>query len=306
MPRAELDRGAAAADPCITPLLEPDEEVYGALVLGTRDYVEKNGFTDVVIGLSGGIDSSLVAAIAVDALGAERVHGVSMPSRYSSEHSESDAAEAGGEPRHRLPHHRHRAGPRRAARHAGPVVRGPRGRPHRGEPPVAHPGPAADGAVEQVRLARADHRQQERDGGGLLHALRRHGRRLRRHQGRAQDAGVRPVPRGATQRAGTRRSSREACSPSRRRPSCAPTSATTRACRPTRCSTRCSSRTSSSDRTAADLHRRGLRRRPRAAASPGWSTCAEYKRRQTPPGVRVTAKAFGKDRRLPITNGYRG
>jgi NAD+ synthase (glutamine-hydrolysing) len=67
------------------------EEVYEALVLGTRDYVTKNGFTDVVIGLSGGVDSSLVAAVAVDALGAEHVHGVSMPSRYSSEGSRSDA-----------------------------------------------------------------------------------------------------------------------------------------------------------------------------------------------------------------------
>ncbi len=67
------------------------EQMYGALVLGTRDYVRKNGFTDVVIGLSGGIDSALVAAIAVDALGAKHVHGVSMPSRYSSEGSRTDA-----------------------------------------------------------------------------------------------------------------------------------------------------------------------------------------------------------------------
>jgi NAD+ synthase (glutamine-hydrolysing) len=72
---------------------EDDElaRVYDALVLGTRDYVRKNGFTDVVLGLSGGIDSALVAAVAVDALGAEHVHGVSMPSRYSSEGSITDA-----------------------------------------------------------------------------------------------------------------------------------------------------------------------------------------------------------------------
>ena len=66
-------------------------EIYQALVLGTRDYVRKNGFEKVVIGLSGGIDSSLVAAIATDALGAENVIGVSMPSRYSSPGSKSDA-----------------------------------------------------------------------------------------------------------------------------------------------------------------------------------------------------------------------
>ncbi len=68
-------------------------EVYQALVVGTRDYVRKNGFRDVFIGLSGGVDSSLTAVVAVDALGAEHVTGVSMPSRYSSEHSRSDAEE---------------------------------------------------------------------------------------------------------------------------------------------------------------------------------------------------------------------
>jgi NAD+ synthase (glutamine-hydrolysing) len=86
-PNANDDR----REPTRTPPLDRLDEVYAALVLGTRDYVEKNGFTDVVIGLSGGIDSSLVALIAVDALGAERVHGVSMPSRYSSEGSKDDA-----------------------------------------------------------------------------------------------------------------------------------------------------------------------------------------------------------------------
>jgi NAD+ synthase (glutamine-hydrolysing) len=72
--------------------LESVEEVYRALVLGTRDYVCKTGFRQVVLGLSGGVDSSLVAAIAVDALGRENVLGVSMPSRYSSQGSKDDAA----------------------------------------------------------------------------------------------------------------------------------------------------------------------------------------------------------------------
>ena len=66
-------------------------EIYAALVLGTRDYLAKNGFTDAVIGLSGGIDSAIVAAIAVDALGRRHVRGIAMPSRYSSDHSISDA-----------------------------------------------------------------------------------------------------------------------------------------------------------------------------------------------------------------------
>jgi NAD+ synthase (glutamine-hydrolysing) len=68
-------------------------EVWGALVLGTRDYVRKNGFASVVIGLSGGIDSALVATIAADALGPDAVHVVGMPSRYSSDGSVADAAE---------------------------------------------------------------------------------------------------------------------------------------------------------------------------------------------------------------------
>jgi NAD+ synthase (glutamine-hydrolysing) len=70
-----------------------EAEVWQALVLGLRDYVQKNGFPSVVIALSGGLDSSVVAAIAVDAVGPDRVVGVSMPSVYSSEHSKDDAAD---------------------------------------------------------------------------------------------------------------------------------------------------------------------------------------------------------------------
>ena len=71
--------------------LDPSAELYEALVTATRDYVVKSGFTDICLGLSGGIDSALVAAIAADALGPERVHAMLMPSRYSSDHSISDA-----------------------------------------------------------------------------------------------------------------------------------------------------------------------------------------------------------------------
>ncbi|CAM5561909.1 NAD+ synthase [Streptomyces abikoensis] len=75
------------------PHLSDDAEVYRALVTGLRAYVVKNGFRSVLIGLSGGIDSALVAALACDAVGAENVYGVAMPSRYSSEHSLADAEE---------------------------------------------------------------------------------------------------------------------------------------------------------------------------------------------------------------------
>jgi NAD+ synthase (glutamine-hydrolysing) len=76
----------------VAPCQEGAESVYGALVLGTRDYVDKHRFPGVVIGLSGGVDSALTLCIAVDALGAQRVHSVAMPSRYTSQMSKEDAA----------------------------------------------------------------------------------------------------------------------------------------------------------------------------------------------------------------------
>ena len=79
------------AEPVISPRLAPRAEVYSALVTGVRDYVRKNGFRSVILGLSGGIDSALVATIAADAVGPDQVHVVLMPSRYSSGHSVSDA-----------------------------------------------------------------------------------------------------------------------------------------------------------------------------------------------------------------------
>ena len=77
----------------VAPRIPDQGEVYAAVVTGLRDYVRKNGFQSVVLGLSGGIDSALVATIACDAIGAQNVYGVSMPSSYSSEHSKSDARE---------------------------------------------------------------------------------------------------------------------------------------------------------------------------------------------------------------------
>jgi NAD+ synthase (glutamine-hydrolysing) len=77
--------------PGIAHRLGDEEEIWNAIVVGLRDYVAKNGFTSVLVGLSGGIDSALVAALAIDAVGAEHVHAVAMPSKYSSEHSISDA-----------------------------------------------------------------------------------------------------------------------------------------------------------------------------------------------------------------------
>ena len=75
----------------IAPRLSDEAEMWTGLVVGLRDYIRKNGFTSVILGLSGGIDSALVAAIAIDALGTKNVFGVALPSKYSSEHSLADA-----------------------------------------------------------------------------------------------------------------------------------------------------------------------------------------------------------------------
>lgn len=86
----------ALGPPPVSPSRTGPGEVWDALALGTRDYATKNGFSEVVLGLSGGVDSALVAAIAADALGPDRVHAVLMPSRYSSEHSVDDAVALAG------------------------------------------------------------------------------------------------------------------------------------------------------------------------------------------------------------------
>ncbi|MFL6163154.1 MAG: NAD+ synthase [Jatrophihabitantaceae bacterium] len=99
-----IERHTAPLDPpsCDVRLAEPlgiaeelsdEAEIWWALVTGTRDYLAKNGFSTAVLGMSGGIDSAVVAAIAADAIGGENVYGVGLPSAYSSEHSQSDAVE---------------------------------------------------------------------------------------------------------------------------------------------------------------------------------------------------------------------
>ena len=131
-----------------------------ALVMGVRDYVGKNRFPGVLLGLSGGVDSALTLAVAVDALGADRVRAVMMPSQYSASISLEDARDMAAIARRALRRDRDRADVRRIPRRARRRVRGPAAGRHRGKHPGAHPRHAADGAVEQVRLDRADDRQQ--------------------------------------------------------------------------------------------------------------------------------------------------
>ncbi len=283
--------------------LDPVAEVYEALVLGTRDYLGKNGFTDAVVGLSGGIDSSLVAAVAVDAVGAEHVHGVAMPSRYSSEGSDLRRRGAG---------HRRWASTWPAPRSNRPTGRWPRRSPRSsgGEP-----------------TGLTDENLQSRIRGVLLMALSNaHGWIVLTTGNKSEmatgystlygdSAGgfavikdvaktlVYELCRYRNARAGTE---------------VVPESVLTK---PPSAELRPDQRDDESlppyevldpvmagyvegDRSADDLVAEGFD--PAAVARVvALVDRAEYKRRQMPPGVRISGKAFGKDRRMPITNHYR-
>jgi NAD+ synthase (glutamine-hydrolysing) len=276
--------------------------MYQALVTGTRDYVRKNGFQDVVIGLSGGIDSSLVALIAVDALGGDRVHGVAMPSRYSSAGSLTDAGAL--------------------ARNLGIDLQ---------EVPIE---PAHASFSEMLSRSFAgtepgltEENLQSRIRGVILMALSNKMGWLVLTTGNKSEAAVgystlygdtaggfaviKDVAKTAVYRLCQWR---DASGPG---PLLPPDVLT----KPPSAELRPDQRDDQSlppyevldpvllayvedDMTAAELIEAGydeelVRRVVRLV------DLAEYKRRQTPPGVRVTAKAFGRDRRVPITNGYR-
>ena len=154
------------------------EDVYRAMVVGLRDYVTRNGFPGVILGLSGGIDSALSAAVAVDALGPDKVWGVMLPSKYTSEESLEDARGCA-----RLLGCRHdvisiEGGVAAFDGAARRSVQGHEAGTGRREYPGAAADGRADGLVEQVRADAPHHRQQERDERRLRHALWRHVRRL--------------------------------------------------------------------------------------------------------------------------------
>jgi NAD+ synthase (glutamine-hydrolysing) len=290
--------------PPLADLLAPVREVYEALVLGTRDYVTKNGFTDAVIALSGGIDSSLVAVVASDALGPEHVHGVLMPSRYSSDHSLTDAeklcAELGIE---------QRVIPIEAAHAAFEEMLAP-----------SFAGLAPDITEENL---------QSRIRGMVLMALSNKfkgwlvlttGNKSEMAVGYSTLYGdtaggfavIKDVPKLLVYELCRDRNARAG------RP-VIPEHVLTK---PPSAELRPDQRDDQSlppyevldpileayvedDRTRAELVELGydpdlVERITRLVDT------AEYKRRQTPPGPRVTPKAFGKDRRVPITNRYRG
>ena len=165
----------------LDPALEP--HVYDALVMGVRDYVGKNRFPGVLLGLSGGVDSALTLAVAVDALGPRpRARGDAAVAVQRADQPRGRARD-GGDRRRPLRRDPDRAGVFGVPRDARAGVPRPAARRHRGEHPGAHPRHAADGAVEQVRVDRAHDRQQVGDGGRLRDAVRRHGGRLRGAEG---------------------------------------------------------------------------------------------------------------------------
>jgi NAD+ synthase (glutamine-hydrolysing) len=286
----------------VAPLLDPEAEVYAALVLGTRDYVEKNGFQRVVIGLSGGIDSTLTALVAVDALGTDRVTCVTMPSRYSSSGTRDDA--------------------KVLAENLGVELL---------EIPIARAMEVYDELLAEFFEGRepdiTEENLQARIRGNLLMALSNKfgwlvlttGNKSENSVGYStlygDSAGgfavIKDVPKTLVYRLTEWRNAQSETSP-------VPRSIIDR---PPSAELRDEQKDSDSlgdydtldaileayveeDQDPEQLERAGL---------PGDAIVkvialvdrAEYKRRQAPPGIKITPRAFGRDRRMPITNGYR-
>ncbi len=294
---------AALGAPAIAPLLDEVDEVYGALVLGTRDYARKNGFAHVVLGLSGGIDSTLVALIAADAVGADRLTCVTMPSPYSSRGTRGDA--------HALAHN---LGCELLELPIEPMMRA-------FDAALAEPFDGREPDLTEENL-------QARIRGNLLMALSNKFGWLVLTTGNKSEmsvgystlygdsaggfAVIKDVPKQLVYRLARRRDERAGGG-------LVPADLFTR---PPSAELRADQRDDDSlppyevldailegyvehDLGRDQLIARGLPpddvdRVIRLV------DLAEYKRRQQPPGIKITTRAFGRDRRLPITNRYRG
>jgi NAD+ synthase (glutamine-hydrolysing) len=294
---------AAAPGGKVADLLDRDAEVYAALVLGTRDYVSKSGFEHVVLGLSGGIDSTLVALIAVDALGPERVTCVTMPSPYSSRGTRDDAKEL--------------------ARNLGVELL---------ELPIGEAMTGYDELLREVFAGRepdiTEENLQARIRGNLLMALSNKFGWLVLTTGNKSEmsvgystlygdsaggfAVIKDCPKMLVYRLVRERARRDAHSP-------VPESIITRA---PSAELRPDQRDEDSlppyevldaileGYVEEDLGREQLIARGLPAEDVDrvirLVDGSEYKRRQNPPGIKVTSKAFGRDRRVPIVNRYGG
>jgi NAD+ synthase (glutamine-hydrolysing) len=299
------DGGSDAAAPGgpVAELLSADAEVYAALVLGTRDYTRKSGFEHVVLGLSGGIDSTLVALVAVDALGPERVTCVTMPSPYSSQGTRDDA--------------------RALAANLGVELL---------ELPIGEAMAGYDELLSSIFAGRepdiTEENLQARIRGNLLMALSNKFGWLVLTTGNKSEmsvgystlygdsaggfAVIKDVPKLLVYRLVRERAARDPSSP-------VPESIITRA---PSAELRPDQRDADSlppyevldaileGYVEEDLGREQLIARGLPAADVDrvirLVDGAEYKRRQNPPGIKVTSKAFGRDRRVPIVNRYGG
>jgi len=290
-----------ARRPRLEPVLEPEEEVWRALVVGTGDYVRKNRFTDVLIGLSGGIDSSVVAAVAADALGAGHVTGVLMPSRFSSGHSVSDAEEL-------------------AANLGIKTLTIPIEEPHRAFLDVL------SGPFAGTEPGLAEENLQARIRGTILMSLSNKFNWLVLTTGNKSEmatgystlygdmaggfAVIKDVEKTLVYRLARWRNRQGVVIPENvlvKPPSAelAPGQVDADSLPPYDVLDRILEGYVEGDRSVTELEADGfdpatVRRVARLV------DLSEYKRRQAPPGVRVSPKAFGKDRRLPITNGWAG
>lgn len=293
-----------------SPIASVEEEVYCALELGLRDYVEKNGFEQVVLGLSGGIDSALVACLAVDALGAERVNVAIMPSPYSSTGTQDDARALAG-------------------------ALGVRVHELAIETVMNAYSATLSGDFDGLGADLAEENLQARIRGNLLMALSNKfgwivlttGNKSEMSVGYTTLYGdlaggfavIKDVPKTLVYRLARWRNMPAAAATPSRASSPIPTSIIDRApsaelregqldqdsLPPYEILDRILHGYVELDRSREQLIAEGL---PRADVERAARLVdiAEYKRRQAPPGIKITERAFGRDRRMPITNAYTG
>jgi NAD+ synthase (glutamine-hydrolysing) len=283
------------------PLYAPIAGVYQALVLGVKDYVRKNGFQGALLGLSGGIDSALVLALAVDALGAEHVECVLMPSRYTQDMSNEDAileAEALGVKHHIIP--------------IEPAVN-------------AFTGMLAD-VFAGSRKDTTEENIQARCRGVILMAMSNKQGKLLLTTGNKSEmsvgyatlygdmaggfAPIKDVPKLLVYQLANYRNSLSSVIPERviiRAPSAelAPDQKDEDSLPPYEVLDLILERYVELDQSAEEIIAAGFRPEDVARAI-SLVDRNEYKRRQSPPGIKISARAFGRDRRYPITSGYRG
>jgi NAD+ synthase (glutamine-hydrolysing) len=292
-----IDPWAEAAK--LAPLPDPDEACYRALVLGVRDYVRKNGFPGAVIGLSGGIDSALTLALAVDALGAQDVMAVMMPSRYTADMSLEDA--------------------RRECELLGVEVH---------ELPIEGPFQAFLDVLDPLFEGRprdtTEENIQARCRGVLLMAISNKSGRMVLTTGNKSEMAVgyatlygdmaggfaplKDVPKTLVYRLAHWRNTRGTVIPERvltRPPSAelAPDQKDSDSLPPYEELDPILERFVERDYSVAEIVAEGYARET-VERIVSLVLRNEYKRRQAPPGVRISARAFGKDRRYPITSGY--